>query len=506
MRNNYLSILMILSIFTTISCDKESFNEPHQIDELITPYNLNYAEILNAREFAKIKSSAPSVSTNNHIPSFEIIDGRDADGNKLDDSFMKYVSILDTSNVKKKLSPEDYFVLDGDTIKSYEAIDFSEAGVIVIDDGNNFKPGDYYFSVKVKVSKEGKSKEASFIDAYHLNVGPALVEDLLYSPIAQNLVVGAGSKTTKPYLLSGNASVSFALGDNEDKLVINSSTGEISLKEGYTTVENDTIYPTVRVTSLISAEITEFQGSDFLMLVASVNPVDLPKKTIYFFYPTLQAENTMYGYKKDIIKAGNVLYNKTWTQSGRSAMADAERPDNITGNKSLLTNIVIGGKSVPHESDVIINTQDLSKFSQGYKLSSVFYIKNQYVEYLIDGKTPIDLEIYYSTDYDDKNETATWIQINDQLECLIQGKTTKFIGTPYPGDQKGDDPDGKKDSTKNADGKWVRCELDLAPYKTEKNFTLKFKFKTYFKGEISGAEGRGGRLYISDVHFKAEEE
>ena len=47
---------------------------------------------------------------------------------------------------------------------------------------------------------------------------------------------------------------------------------------------------------------------------------------------------------------------------------------------------------------------------------------------------------------------------------------------PYPGDQRGADPDGKKDRSRNADGKWVRCEFDLNPYKEEKNFTLKFSF------------------------------
>ena len=80
------------------------------------------------------------------------------------------------------------------------------------------------------------------------------------------------------------------------------------------------------------------------------------------------------------------------------------------------------------------------------------------------------------------------------------------MGLPYPGDQKGDDPEGKKDSYKNADGKWVRCELNLNNYKNEDKFTLKFKLQSNFTGNISGATGRAGRHMISDVHFKATEQ
>ena len=102
---------------------------------------------------------------------------------------------------------------------------------------------------------------------------------------------------------------------------------------------------------------------------------------------------------------------------------------------------------------------------------------------------------------------ATWTKINDKVKSWINTTAgDPIIGTPYPGDQLGVDPDGKKDALKNADAKWVKCEFDLNSFKTEKNFTLKFKFASYFTGTISGATGRSGRFYISDVHFKATEE
>ena len=469
------------------SCNEDTFMPNTDPASYGSPTDLLYADILNAREFSKLKSGIPHVDTNDLVPTYEIISGKDGDGESLDATFMSDVTI---DNVD--------FTAD--------EIDYSTAGRIIIADGNNFGPGDYYFTIKVSTELNGKNFETTFDDVFHIQVGPQLVKDLLYSPIAQNLVVGTDKTSTKPYLLSGNSDVTFALTSHVDTLQINAETGVISLVNGYTVTANETIFPTVQVTSNLSMETTEFQGDSFLMIVISNEPVDLPKKTIFFFYPTLQAENTLYGYKKDILTPGDVTYAKTWVQSNPSNVAVDERPSTVTGIKSLFTNVVLGGWSNPHESDVIINSQDLTKYNLGYDVSTIFYYKNQYVEYLSDGSKPTDLEVYYSTDYDGNNSEATWTQINDQLECQINGKGTPFTGTPYPGDQKKADPEGKKDSTKNADAKWVKCTFDLNNFKSESNFTLKFKFASYYTDPIKGATGRGGRFYISDVHFKASEE
>ena len=69
----------------------------------------------------------------------------------------------------------------------------------------------------------------------------------------------------------------------------------------------------------------------------------------------------------------------------------------------------------PHESFITINPQDLTQYKLGYNLATVFYTKNQYVEYKTDGGTPTELEIYISTNYTGDDETSTWTQINDQL-------------------------------------------------------------------------------------------
>jgi len=469
------------------SCNEDTFMPNTDPASYGSPVDLLYADILNAREYSKLKSGIPHVDTNDLVPTYEVLSGKNGEGELLDETFMSDVTI---DNV-------DF---------TAEEIDYSTAGRIIIADGNKFGPGDYYFTIKVSTSLDGKIFETTFDDVFHIQVGPQLVKDLLYSPIAQNLIVGTDKTSTKPYLLSGNKDVTFALLSQVDTLQINTETGVISLVDGYTITENETIFPTVQVTSNISGETTEFQGSSFLMIVISNEPVDLPRQTIFFFYPTLQAENTLYGYKKDIITEGAIPYAKTWIQNAPSNIAADERPASASGAKSLMTNSVIGGWSDPHESDVIINSQDLTKYSLGYDVSTVFYTKNQYVEYLVDGSTPTDLEIYYSTDYDGDNSKATWIQINDQIKCKINNTGEEIIGTPYPGDQKKADPEGKKDTSINPDAKWVRNEFDLNNFKSEKNFTLKFKYASYFTEPIKGTTGRGGRYYISDVHFKASEE
>ena len=502
----YIYLFLFSFIFFT-GCDQEKFNDlGEEIAE--DPKELVYQEILNAREFSKITSAKPTIDTNKLVPFFEILFGKKDDGTQLDVSFMKDVSIQNPIIEVLDLDPENYYFLNGEEITTYTALDYTNSGVITIADENNFGIGNYSFTVKVTINDGEKDLVTTFDDVFQVNVGPELVTNLLYSPLAQNLVVGQNSQTTKPFLITGNSNVSFQLETETDKLDIDEQTGVISLKNSYTTVENDTIYPAVNVISNISGEVTSFQGESFLMLVASNTPVDLPKQTKYFFYPTLEANNKQFGYSVDVIRQGAVATNNIWTQQAPSPLAalDASLPE-INGKKAIVTNAVVSGKSLPHESDVILNSQDLSEYRLGFDLKAVFFTQNRFVEYLADGSTPTDLEIYISTDYSGDNDAATWTQINDQLFCRINSNTSSgFIGVPYPGDQRGADPDGKKDRSRNADGKWVRCEFDLNPFKEEKNFTLKFKFNSYFTGEISGSSGRAGRHIISDVHFKATEQ
>lgn len=501
-----ISVILFSFIFFT-SCEQDKFNDL-EVENNQAPKDLSYLQILNAREFSQIKSGKPTIDTNKLVPIFEVVAGFKEDGTELDQSFMKDVSIENPTTSVKNLKPENYYTLNGEEVTTYVAVDNTNSGVITIADQNNFGNGKYTFTVKVTTNDGEKDFETIFDNAFEINVGPALVTNLLYSPLAQNLVVGQVSETTQPFLITGNENITFELDSDQNKLNINEQTGVISLRSDYTTTENDTIYPAVKVISNISGEVTNFQGPSFLLLVASNAPVNLPKQTKFFFYPTLEANNKQFGYSVDVLRQGLVPDNLIWTQQAPSPLAnlDSSLPT-ISGKKGVVTNAVVGGVSEPHESDIILNSQDLSQYRLGFDLTAVFYIQNRFVEYLADGSTPTDLEIFMSTDYDGDNASANWTQINDQLLCRINSNTgASFTGTPYPGDQQGADPEGKKNSSENADGRWVRCELDLNPYKEEKNFTLKFKYNSYFTGEITGSSGRAGRYIISDVHYKATEQ
>ena len=85
----------------------------------------------------------------------------------------------------------------------------------------------------------------------------------------------------------------------------------------------------------------------------------------------------------------------------------------------------------------------------------------------------------------------------------------EFIGTPYPGDQNGADPDNRKrPSLGTFYNKWVKCTYEIAPGQISSNVTVAFKVTTYFEGRLlnsSAAPGRGGIFFLSDFHYKAEE-
>lgn len=512
--NQNVFLLLFACLLFLVGCQEDTFTADPTFADFESPSDLSYQELINGRENAAVKTGTPTINTGGLTPIYEIVSARKADGTLLDETYMNDVSIANPTEKEVNLKPEDYYVVEGDTIKTYIGVDTSKGGVITITDENQFGIDDYYFTIKVTTAIDNVPHETIFEDVFHLGVGPGLVTNLLYSPIAQNIVVGSGNTTTKPYLITGNPDVTFALGNEEENLNIDPATGIISLKEGYTTEEDNYMYPKVLVTSNISQETTEFQGESFLILVASNSPVDLPKQTNYFFYPTLEAENKTFGYAKTVINPGSVTNSKTWIQSAPSPLAAAERPDDIIGNKSLWTNMT-AGTYLAHESYVTINPQDLTQYSLGYNLSMVFYTKNQYVEYMPSGETPSDLEIYISEDYTGEDDTSTWTKVNDQLSTQINSLTvTSFTGFPYPGDQKlktGMTNHGQ-DTSKNADAKWVRSEMNLNEYKDVKNFALKFKIISNYTdqeypGGIKGVGGsRPGRYYISDIHFKASEE
>ena len=506
---NYLCLISVLILLA--ACDDKSFDESSINPDFGIPRNLIYADVLDGREFSTITTSAPTIDSDGIVPIYEIVSARKEDGTILDQSYMDFVSITGFEEKDRTVGEEDQ-VPGQDPV--YTVIDSRENGVINIANGNNFGIDDYYFTIKATTSVDGNTYSVVFEDVLHISVGPQPAT-LLYSPVAQNLVVGISPSTSQPFITGGNPDIKFGLGSDTDKLDIDPSTGIISLKTEYTTTVNDTIYPAVQAISNINGEITEYQGEGFLWIVASNEPVDLPRVTNYFFYPALSAIGD--GYSVDVIELGDP--NNLWAQTAASSLTSILEPDLpvIPNKRGIFTNIVKGGISTPHESDVIMDSQNLSIFSFGFDVKAVFYYENQFVEYFVagdpnEGKTPTNLEVYISTDYTGDNLSATWTLVNDLVTSRVETGVS-FSGMSYPGPWT--PPyftDFKREediAIQKSDGKWCRAELDLNPYLNETKFTLKFKFASYFTGAVpygGGAELRGGRYYISDVYYRAKEQ
>ncbi len=507
MKKYILFYLLSGFILLFISCNNDEFNDGVSSGSFSKPVDLTYPTISNANEFGAFRTSPATVDTNGFIPFFEIVSIRNAEGEILDASFLEDVSISNPIQELLPLDEDEIFEVNGETITNATVFDTSQAGVVTFTANNNFGFDQYFFTIKVSIENEGETISNTFEDVLQVNFDPELVSVLRYLPLGQNLIPGSITESSVPSVIKGNSDITYSLGNNTDKLNIDSNTGVISLKPDFTVTENETLLPIVIVTNNTLNESIEFGGSNFLSLVVSNNPVAIPPGEIYFFQPTFESRSAEFGYSVDVIRAGGVPDNRAWITVGPSPLADLDENLPEIDNKAIEVNAVVGGMSLPHESDAILTTQNLDNFSAGFDLKFVFYYQNRFVEYLSDGRTPTELEVFYATDFNGtNNSTATWNKINDILSCQINSlDATPFIGMPYPGDQRGNDPDNRKDETRNADGRWVRCELDLTPFKNEENFTIKFKYNSFFEGSISGPTGRAGRYLVSDAYFQAIE-
>ncbi|TLX78183.1 hypothetical protein E9993_00425 [Labilibacter sediminis] len=510
MKQNRNKIMMFFAALLIIaSCKESSFMENTPPDYHVAPSGLKYSSVMNAREYEKIKSNVPTVNSGGIPCFFEILSVKN-DAGVLGDEYLESVSIasayLDTVHVEGVTEAGDTLIYDRPIIVP------NNAGQISIENNDVFAHGDYYFTIEATTTKNGKSLSTVFEDAFHLNVMPELPSAVLYSPFNQNLVVGADMKTTEAYVPMRNPDVTFKLTSHEDKLVVDPETGAFSLNPSYTVTENETIQPSLTLISNISGEAVIFDEG-FLNIVISNEPVDLPKMQFNFFYPSmLSGNNTVNGYLKYTFDQGDTPNNVIWKAEKASPLAAPERPAEVTGNKSLsLLNIVWNqsNKAEPMTSWMVMNSQNLSQYSYGYDINAMFYLKHSMLFYMADGRTPCDIEIYITDSFTGDVATTTWTQVNDLVKCEVNGSGVEFTGTPYPGDNLGDDPDGLKDPTKSYLGTWMRCELDLEPYKDMANFTLAFKYATYFDDPLSGGptggEGQAGKFWISDVNYKAVE-
>jgi hypothetical protein len=524
MSNNRLLSIFIFFL-VAISCDTTSFVESDT--SVQKPYNLKYIDVLNAREGKTISTIAPTIDTNGLIPVYELVSVKKADGTVLDESYLKFVSISQTVT-----RVQDVIDINGTVVSTGTTYDTSLNGRINIADGNNFTFGDYYFTIKATVESNGQPLSTVFEDAFHLNVGPLLPSILIYSPKNQNLVFGANSKTTKPIIPNSNPEITFELGSDSDKLVIDSATGVISLLPSYQYVANETLKPTVKVISKISNEIISFTNT--VTLVISDTPVSVPIESILFFYPTLKTTGSFptggngFGVQVDVAGNGEDIWGELDNSTARAFVAPPERPTTNTAQTILEVQTNRITITDPTKSWMVASTQDLTPFQYGFKLSFNYYYMPAFQIYMADGRTPVDIEVYISTDYtggDIQDASGnwlngTWTKVNDAIKCNrsegVNGSNIsvgapwgpEFTGTPYPGDQNGSDPDGRKKPGTTFYNKWVKCSYDIPVSQISKNYTVAFKVNSYFQGSLlnnTTVPGRGGSFYFSDFYFKASE-
>ena len=523
MGNNRLLAALLL-IFSFASCDNSSFAD--DVVKSNTPTELRYMDITGAREGKSVRTNAPTVDTGGVIPVYELVSIKKADGTVLDDSYLQHVSIGQTTT--KTINVVDQ---NGTIISSGTAFDASQNGIITIAEGNNFTVGDYYFDIKVSTDVKGVVSSTVFEKAFHLNVGPLLPTVLIYSPKNQNLVVGTGNKSTQPIVPNTNPEIKFELGSLTDKLTIDSATGVISLLPSYQYTATETLKPIVKIISKISNEVVTF--TNVVSLIISNTPVAVPIDSILFFYPTLKTTGSFpaggdgFGVQVDVLGNGEDVWGELDNSTARAFVAPPERPVGNTAQTILEVQTNRTTVTDPTTSWMVATTQDLTPFQYGFKLSFTYHYMPAFQIYMADGRTPVDIEVYISTDYkggdiqDARGKwlNGTWTQVNKSMKCQrsegLSGTNstgapwgTQFIGTPYPGDQKGLDPDGRKNPSTTFYNKWVRCTYDIPVSQISKTYTVAFKVASYFQGSLlnnTTVPGRGGSFYFSDLYFKASE-
>jgi hypothetical protein len=523
MGNNRLLAALLL-IFGLVSCDNSSFAD--DVVKSNTPTDLRYMDITGAREGKSVRTNAPTVDTGDAIPVFELVSIAKADGTVLDESYSQFVSIGQTTSKEIK-------VLDanGNIVATTIAYDTSQNGIITVAEGNKFTVGDYYFTIKVTTDVKGLISSTVFEKAFRLNVGPLLPSVLIYSPKNQNLVVGTGNKSTVPIVPNSNPAIKFELGSITDKLVIDGTTGVISLSPSYRYTAQETLNPIVKIISTISNESVPF--ANVVNLIVSDTPVPVPLSSILFFYPTLKTTGSFpaggdgFGVQVDVLGNGEDVWGELDNSTARAFVAPTERPSGNTAQTILEVQTNRVAVTDPTSSWMVATTQDLTPFQYGFKLSFTYHYMPAFQTYLADGRTPVDIEVYISTNYkggdiqdaSGKWLNGTWTQVNKAMKCQrsegVSGSNstgapwgTEFIGTPYPGDQKGLDPDGRKNPSTTFYNKWIRCTYDIPVSQISKNYTVAFKVASYFTGSLlnnATVPGRGGSFYFSDLYFKASE-
>ncbi|MEO1450251.1 MAG: hypothetical protein AAFV07_12035, partial [Bacteroidota bacterium] len=334
------------------------------------PAGLSYATVTNAREFSAFFTSPPTYNSYGAVPKFEIVALRDGNGNAVADEVLtNFVSII---------NPTDEVII---TDQEYTVTNSQNIGQIVFAAEHPLGVGRYVFDIKMTTQFDDQLFETLFENALELDLGPTLASGVIFVPGGQNLLSGTSDRTTEPLVFGANPDIRFELGDFTDRLTIDEKTGQIGVASGYTpSAEPEIIKPTVNIISNISEEVVSF--SDAITIYLSKDPVTVPKATVNVFYPTLEAENTEFGYSIHVVEEGDP--DMVWNSANPSPLTAEDRPADNVNQKRIFINLVKPSvdAQVPHESWVILNSQDLSAYEFGFDVEAEFFTKNRFVEYL----------------------------------------------------------------------------------------------------------------------------
>ncbi len=493
--------LVIFTIFLFQGCDQESFVEDKEVEVL--PSNLAYADIIGHQEFAYIETDVPTYNSNGHPVTFEVISIKKDDA-ILDASYLNSVTILNPETVE----------FENPTEGSNEMLtgnDLGNAGKIIIEDGNPFANGDYYFTIEAS----NANGSVTFEDVLHLQVGWA--SGITYCPFKVNLVNGASTISGPATVLGGRENYTFELGSDSDMLSIDPITGAISLNPDYTITDTEYISPIIKLIYSSNESVPlSFSGS--ITAILSTTPVELEQSIEYFFYPTLQPfddNNPRFGGDGYTVETSDFESKPGWLQKHLyKKIVDAAV---LNFDEALETRVDAGVSGItgsqfnywgpltnPFETWLIANPVNLAAYSGCFDTKVVFWVKQNIPQDTLDNlfagetETPVNIEIKITDNYSGDVTTTTWSPINELLTCKIGEGGNEFTGTPYP-------LSGEVGAEGNANNLWVKCEMDLpaSEYGDMDSFTIAFRTKTNYDTDLS--DNLRGELYISDLHFVATE-
>ena len=226
---NLLFIALTSSVIL-LGCVEDAFEDGGISNTPQAPSGLQYSSVVQAREFGVLISAPPTYNSFGAIPTFEIVAVHDEDGNPLDDAIIDdFFSIRNAVPDTVTVDPENAFVnADGDTIRTFPAINASDIGRIRIEGGNPLAEGRYFFDIQMTTVFGDQSFSATFERVFELYLGPQLASGLVYIPGGQNLLISGGAtSTTEPIVIGANPDYRFELGDNTDKFTIDATNGVI---------------------------------------------------------------------------------------------------------------------------------------------------------------------------------------------------------------------------------------------------------------------------------------